>query len=143
MRDNFLDLTEATVDLFDLIAKPSRNGKGVNLYYMHTLGYTDQYCHADTGWTARFLRFLGSPRFQRFYSAPPTDASTLVAAVEAAELPSHIILRRVYDAYRDKIRIASVGFCRDGTERIFGKNPVVTQEWLRQRAHSRMVYADE
>jgi len=140
--DNFLDLIERTVDLFDVHVRPARSGKGAIIFYVHGLGYTEQYCHADTGWTAKILRFLGSPRFQN-YSALPADAVALIADVEAAELPSHIMLRRVYDTYRDKIKIVPVGFCRDGDEYIFDKNPPVTEEWLRQRAHSRMAYANE
>jgi hypothetical protein len=140
--DNFLDLAEAAVDLFDLIVEPSRSGLGVNLTYIHALGYTRQYCHANTRWTARFLRFLGSPRFQNFCS-PPADVTELIADIKAAELPSRILLRRVYDDYRNKIKIAPLGFCRDGEQHIFDNNLPVTEEWLRARAHSRLAYGNE
>jgi hypothetical protein len=110
---------------------------------VHGLGYTRLYCHANTGWAARFLRFLGTPRFQDF-SVPPADAAELMAGVMAAELPSHIVLRRVHDAYYDEIKIAPVGFRRDGGDvSIFDKNPAVTQEWLQARAGSREAYGNE
>jgi DNA repair protein RadD len=35
--DNFLDVTEVTTDLFEIVAKPSRSGNGVNLYFIHGL----------------------------------------------------------------------------------------------------------
>jgi hypothetical protein len=136
-----MDLTEATVDLFKLAVKPSRTGKGVRLFYVHGLGYSQQYVHADTGWTARFLRFLGAPEYQTFAS-PPADADELIDVIHTASLPTHIMLRRVYDSYREKIKIAPVGFRRDGKEFIFDNAAVVTAEWLRDRAHSRLAYAE-
>ena len=52
------------------------------------------------------------------------------------------MLRRVHDAYWNKIVIAVVGFVRDGVEHVFDNKPVVSQEWLRDRAHSRIAYAE-
>jgi superfamily II DNA or RNA helicase len=85
--DNFMNLTETTVDLFSLIIRQSRNGKGAILYYVHGLGYTEQYVHADTGWTARFLRFLGVPKYQTF-APPPADGDELVGVIKTADTPT-------------------------------------------------------
>jgi hypothetical protein len=52
------------------------------------------------------------------------------------------MLRRVYDNYYEKIKIAPVGFLRSGKEFIFNNAAVVTEEWLRDRAHSRLAYAE-
>jgi hypothetical protein len=143
--DNFLDLVEAAVDLFDVIAKPFRSMKGTDgaiLYYVHAPGYNEQYVWAGTGWTARVLRFLGASRFQQFFADPPGNSEELIADVLSAELPSHVLLRRVYDDYRKKIIIAPVGFRRDGQVYIFDSKPAVTEEWLRERAHCRIAYEE-
>jgi Helicase conserved C-terminal domain len=139
--DNFMDLTEATVDLFKLVVKPARSGKGAILYYVNALGFTVQYVHADTGWTARFLRFLGVPEYQTF-APPPVDSEELISAITSADLPTHLMLRRVYDSYYNKIKIAPVGFRRGDKEFVFDNAAVVTEEWLRHRAHSRLAYAE-
>jgi hypothetical protein len=140
--DNFLNLFEATVDLFDIVLKPTRNGKGVQIHFVHALGYTVQTLYPGNGWTARVLRPLGCPRFQGSWAEPPCDFDELVADIEACNFPSHVMLRRVHDAYWNKIVIAVVGFVRDGVEHVFDNKPVVSQEWLRDRAHSRIAYAE-
>ena len=66
--DNFMDLSEATIDLFDVVVKRSRNGKGVRLFYVHGLGYTEQYVHANTEWTARFSAFFRCARISNICS---------------------------------------------------------------------------
>jgi hypothetical protein len=140
--DNFMDLTEATVDLFNVIVKPSRNGQGAVLYYVHSLGYTGQYVHANITRTIRFLRFF-VPEYQTAYTPPPSDGAKLIQLLGTADLPSHLMLRRVYDAFLQKIKIAPVGFRRDDDEYLFDDEcEVITEKWLRDRAHSRLAYAE-
>jgi Helicase conserved C-terminal domain len=141
--DNFMDLFEETVDLFYVILKPARNGRSVHIHYVNSLGDSVQTLHPGNGWTARVLRMLGTPRFQQ-WAEPPATYDELVADIMAADLPSHIMLRRVFDSYCNKIAIAVVGYVRDGNEDVFDDKPVVTQEWLAQRAHDRLAgYGEE
>jgi hypothetical protein len=65
----------------------------------------------------------------------------LLEALNDLELPSHVILRRVFDSFHGKIVIAPVGFRRKGRDIIFDDKPPLTQEWLRERAHDRVAYA--
>ncbi len=139
--DNYQDLTEDLVDLFDVIAKPARSGAGVNLYYAHSLGFTHQYLHASTSWTRRFLLFYDGPE-----NNVGADASIdgLIRHFETHQLPRGLMLRRVFDSHRDEIVIAPVGFYHGGDIVYqFDDKPVVSQEWLRQRARDRMAYARE
>jgi hypothetical protein len=139
-----MDLSEATVDLFDVVVRPSRSGQGAVLYYVHALGYTGQYVHANITRTVRFLRVYGVPEYQTCAPpSPPSDGTELIQLLNTADLPSHVMLRRVYDAFLQKIKIAAVGFRRDGDEYLFDDEcDVVTEKWLRDRAHSRLAYAE-
>jgi hypothetical protein len=141
--DNFQDFFESAVELFDIVLESTRNGRGVQIHYAHSLGYTIQILWPGNRWTALVLRALGCPRFQGRWSPPPADHDELIADIKAADLPSHVMLRRVFDDYWKKAPIiAPVGFTRDGREYVFDTKPVITEEWLRQRAHDRMAYAD-
>ncbi len=136
--DNFMDFSEGTLDLFNVVVIPAMSGNGVNVHYAHSLGYSVQYLHAGTKWSAWVLRLLGDTA----YAPPPVDIVELQRAIETASLPSHIILRRIYDDFRHKTRIAVVGFRRAGTDYIFDKTPLDTPEAMCKRAHARLAYGE-
>jgi hypothetical protein len=136
--DNFLDLFEATLDLFEVVVRPTPYGDSADVFFVHAVGYSKVRYRLNK-WTALALRsFTGF----RGFMPVPQDVDHLTEIINDADRPSHIMLRRVFDTYWNKIAIAVVGFVHNGVEHVFDNKPVISQDWLRQRAQDRMAGYD-